>query len=164
MLTMDETPKKKETPQPIPLAECKERGLYRLNSRNLTLGVFVAREHAFRGIRTKFGSRYIASEYHWDDGPPFGTVNPMELLPDELPAGISLGAEESRTLCSVCKRIVRQGESDTLQAPWQHVDDRTRLCEKGVAELHDPNRDALFAWLRTMEAKYEPGRESERTG
>jgi hypothetical protein len=34
----------------------------------------------FVGIREKFGSEYLFTEYHWDTGAPCGTVHPVELL------------------------------------------------------------------------------------
>ena len=71
----------------IPLAECKHGGLYRIFSRNLSLGVFNKPSQGFIGIREKFGHHYLFTEYHWDTGPPFGTVHPKELLemvPDEI--------------------------------------------------------------------------------
>lgn len=70
------------------MTDCKERYLYRIHSRNLKLGVFHSKG-AFLGIREKFGSRYLFDEYHWDQGPPFGTVKPLQELnrvPDEVGA------------------------------------------------------------------------------
>ncbi len=48
---------------------------YKLKARNLTEGVWLG--DAFEGNRTKFGCTYLAKEYHWDDGPPFGTAKPI---------------------------------------------------------------------------------------
>ena len=70
----------------IPLAECKHKHLYRIHARNLTLGVFDGKT-GFTGIRTKFGARYLDTEHHWDEGPPFGTVKPIEdlgAIPDDM--------------------------------------------------------------------------------
>lgn len=61
----------------IRLKDCKKGYLYKIDCRNLELGVFNG-ETGFIGIRTKFGNRYLFTEYHWDQGAPFGTVNPME--------------------------------------------------------------------------------------
>lgn len=46
----------------IPLDECITRGIYRLNSRNLSVGVFDG-ERGFIGIREKFGERFLETEY-----------------------------------------------------------------------------------------------------
>lgn len=66
----------------IPLDQCKHGGLYKISSRNLDLGVFDAEARGFIGIREKFGYLYLFTEYHWDIGPPFGTVHPIEFLED----------------------------------------------------------------------------------
>lgn len=34
----------------------------------------------FIGISDKFGRRYLFTEYHWDQGPPFGTALPLDEL------------------------------------------------------------------------------------
>ena len=49
---------------------------YKLHSRNLAIGVYDGNE-GFIGIREKFGPRYLFTEYHWDQGPPFGTAIPL---------------------------------------------------------------------------------------
>ncbi len=58
----------------IPLEECKHGYLYKLYSRNLDYGVYNAAKKGFTGIRIKFGSRYLFTEYHWDTGAPYGTA------------------------------------------------------------------------------------------
>ena len=63
----------------IPRAECKDRFLYRIHSRNLVFGVFRAATGGFIGLRTKFGSVYAFEEYHWENE-SFATVRPEELL------------------------------------------------------------------------------------
>jgi hypothetical protein len=63
----------------IPLDQCIKGHLYRINSRNFNLGVFDGKT-GFIGIRLKFGSKYLFTEYHWDQGPPHGTVQPKEDL------------------------------------------------------------------------------------
>lgn len=69
----------------IPLTECIHGKLYRIRSRNLTLGVFNSETNGFIGIREKFDDRYLFTEYHWDLGASFcGTVKPKELL-EECP-------------------------------------------------------------------------------
>lgn len=64
----------------IPLSQCRHGGLYKLSSRNLGLGVFREATKDFVGIREKFGNEYLAGEYHWDCGAPFGTAHPMEYI------------------------------------------------------------------------------------
>ena len=64
----------------IPMSECKHGWLYKIDSRNLILGVYNETQQGFVGIREKFGNEYLFTEYHWDTGAPFGTVCPQEAL------------------------------------------------------------------------------------
>lgn len=76
-----------QTPDTISIAECRPRWLYRIAARNFRLGVFNAENSGFIGIREKFGSEFLFTEYHWDTGAPFGTVIPHEALepiPDDM--------------------------------------------------------------------------------
>jgi hypothetical protein len=72
----------------ILLADCENRRIYRLASRNLALGVYNAADQGFIGVREKFSNRFLFTEHHWDLGAEgFGTVKPwqaLELLPAEI--------------------------------------------------------------------------------
>lgn len=84
----------KEMPAPewideetIPIDECEENVLYRINARNANLGIFKGKhtkEPGFIIIRKKFGRRYLDFEYHWDNGRPFGTASPKRVLDSGL--------------------------------------------------------------------------------
>lgn len=58
----------------IPMEDCIHGRVYRIHSRNLTVGCWNEDKNGFIGIRTKFGERYLFTEYHVDTGPPYGTV------------------------------------------------------------------------------------------
>jgi hypothetical protein len=73
----------------LSLAECVKGHVYKIRSRNLRIGVFNGTT-GFIGIRTKWGSRYLFTEYHWDTGPPYGTVHPLEDMGVVVPEGIEL--------------------------------------------------------------------------
>lgn len=64
----------------IPLEQCRHGYLYQIHCRNLSLGIFNKNTNGFIGIRTKFGDRYLFTEYHYDTGAPFGTVHPHKEL------------------------------------------------------------------------------------
>lgn len=64
----------------IPIDQCVHGRLYRLSSRNLGMGVYNQANKGFVGIREKFGSEYLSTEYHWDTGAPHGTARPLEDL------------------------------------------------------------------------------------
>lgn len=72
----------------IPLEDCVDRAIYKINSRNLRIGVFRKESKGFIGIRNKFGERYLFQEFHYDTGAPFGTVTPKEQI-GILPEGIA---------------------------------------------------------------------------
>ncbi len=72
----------------IAMGKCKHGFLYRINSRNLSLGVYDGNE-GFIGIRTKFGDRYLFTEFHHDQGAPFGTVFPLEEL-EQVPMDLEI--------------------------------------------------------------------------
>jgi hypothetical protein len=84
----------------IPLDACVDHGVYRVNARNLAVGVFRAETRGFIGIREKFGEQYLFTEYHWDSGAPHGTVKPLEKIGDvdsEIILAESLGTLDSQT-------------------------------------------------------------------
>lgn len=73
----------------IPIPDCVKGRLYKIDSRNLSFGVYDGKE-GFIGIRTKFGRRYLATEFHWDQGPPFGTVHSIEDTAVDVPEEIEV--------------------------------------------------------------------------
>jgi len=74
----------------IPIDQCEDRRLYRVNARNFTLGVYDAGQCAFIGIRTKFYDRFLDREFHWNYGGPHGTARPEEALPVTFPGDLGL--------------------------------------------------------------------------
>lgn len=64
----------------IHLYDCIDKGLYLIQARNFELAVFNKDKDGFTGIRCKFGCEFLFTEYHYDTGPPFGTVFPQEYL------------------------------------------------------------------------------------
>ena len=78
----------------IKMADCVDRGLYRLRSRNLTLGVYRAEVKGFIGIREKFGPLYLDTEYLWEPGPPFGTARSMTFV-EQCPVEIEVSEGQS---------------------------------------------------------------------
>jgi len=88
----------------IPLDQCKHGYLYKIHSRNLGLGVFNSKDNGFIGIRTKFSSRYLFTEFHWDTGIPYGTVKPEREL-EKIPDAIII-AEELDTIDDITKRSI----------------------------------------------------------
>ena len=73
----------------LKLHECEHRGIYLIRSRNLRIGAYREATKGFIGIRCKFGELYLFEEYHWDNGPPFGTVLPTRKI-GVVPDGIGV--------------------------------------------------------------------------
>ena len=124
----------------LPLSECIDRRLYRIHSRNLTVGVFRADVMGFVGIRTKFGNEYLFTEFHWDTGEPFGTVKPIEDTGESVPDGMKT-EDDLGTICSKCGKPAMH---DKTSMKWGHADTSPRCDGSGGRSI--PN-DALFAWL-----------------
>ena len=109
----------------IPLTECKHRGIYKLSSRNLSLGVFNKFSNGFIGIREKLGDLYLFTEYHWDNGPPFGTASPYEFvgtLPDDIEVRETVEAfdRETRRLVNFDRKPI--SEDDLKPKGWFFID------------------------------------------
>ena len=51
---------------------------YLCRARNFYLGEWTGK--GFKYMRYKFGQTFEDIEYHWDDGPPYGTVKPLQVL------------------------------------------------------------------------------------
>lgn len=92
----------------IPLSNCKRGTVYLVLSRNLEVGVFDG-DTGFIGIRTKLGSDFLFTEYHWDTGDPYGTVKPLQEIgnaPEDIVLSVDsrelfrflLGIERTRAL------------------------------------------------------------------
>ena len=64
----------------VPMAELKDNGLYKLLSRNLSIGIWNTSTKSFVGIRTKFSMRFLDEEFHWDTGAPYGTAHAREFV------------------------------------------------------------------------------------
>lgn len=79
---------KEDSPR-VPLDECVPRRLYKLRSRNLSFGVFDGKD-GFIGIRQKFNSKFLFTEYHWEQGHPHGTVFGVVDLGVDLPDDVEL--------------------------------------------------------------------------
>lgn len=81
----------------IPIKDCIVGRVYKIRCRNLSYGVYDG-DSGFIGIRTKFGSRYLFTEYHYDSGAPFGTVHNQEDTGIDVPNGINIKDHDSTEL------------------------------------------------------------------
>lgn len=70
-------------------SEMEDRRVYRIQSRNLVVGVWSAKDKGFIGIREKFKTLYLFTEYHADSGGVHGTARAVSAydlyVPDDIP-------------------------------------------------------------------------------
>lgn len=90
----------------IKLDNCVHGNLYLLDSRNLNMGIFNKETKGFIGIRTKFGFRFLFTEYHREASTDFGTAKPLELI-EETPFGQDKIQE--RITSTVTEEMIAQG-------------------------------------------------------
>ena len=126
--------------QPVqPVTPLVPRGIYRIHSRNLDIGVFNGVD-GFIGIREKFGSTYLFTEYLWEQGPPFGTVRVegrehVATLLDVVPLTEYLGV-----ICITCRCRMADNWQDEARKHDCGCD-----CERtsAVVETNQPLYDVL---------------------
>lgn len=120
--------------------------LYRLRSRNLETGVWNAPAKGFIGVREKFGSRYLFTEYHYDTGAPFGTATPTEDMAKDVPEGIPIQEESPKgTVCVACDQPVKWS-GPPAPAPWVHTDP-TLDAGCTAVPIRQQNQP-LFDWVK----------------
>lgn len=67
--------------------ELEEGAFYWVTGRNIRVAQWITTKKGlvFEGPRTKFNQVFLDAEYHWDEGPPFGTCRPIrKATPDEV--------------------------------------------------------------------------------
>ena len=130
----------------IPLSECKDRHLYKIVSRNLTLGVFNAERKGFIGIREKFGGCYLFMEFHWDTGAPYGTVSPLkelEKIPDNIQVSEDLGTADSKS----SRKLIW----DDNKYGWFFEDDGKKFISQRDSYPVSITNEVLFNYLKVKE-------------
>lgn len=97
---------------------------------------------AFVGIRLKFGARFLFTEFHHDNGAPYGTVQPFKAL-DMLPDGMLLREGWAVEKLATGREVKFVGDQSTCH--WVYADDETPVPDtSGI--IHVENR-ALFDYL-----------------
>jgi hypothetical protein len=136
----------------IPISDLIPRRLYALKSRNLATGVWWPKQKCFIGIREKLGQRYLAEEFHYEIGPPFGTAWAKVDEGIDLPADVGMYIYEPVTTCRACREPV-EWSGPPAPAPWVHVE---RDLDEGCEAIPQSTQNkALFDWL-TMHPRPTP--------
>ena len=141
----------------IPMNACIKGRVYEIRCRNLAYGVYDGNT-GFIGIRTKFGNRYLFTEYHWDTGPPYGTVLYHQDTGTDVPPEIliveSLGIHDrnsGRAITYDCT-LDNPNESAKGQKGWWKFLDTGEVC--GISKVcwaGDKSNVALFEFLDEIE-------------
>jgi hypothetical protein len=163
----------------IELDALKPGYLYRLHSRNLSMGVWnptLQSKGGFIGIRTKFESRFLDVELHFDSDPRFGTAVPLEILaecpvPDQrLHLGTICGRCDQEFGISIPVEFLpyadgpryktyksRQGDgtykewTNEYKSGWQHTADGGKCSEPFGRSVGNTR---LFEWLDQAEKDF----------
>jgi len=137
----------------IPIEKCIPRRLYRIGCRNLIYGIWNPETKGFIGIREKFDDLFLFTEYHWDTGAPFGTVNRMRDTGIDLPEEIEL-KEHFDTIDQKTKRKVKfDGIISKGGRGWIFID--TDEPSKEIRAMSPMNK-LLFEWLKQKENELYP--------
>jgi hypothetical protein len=120
--------------------------VYKLFSRNLRHGVYDG-DRGFIGIRTKFGDRYLFTEYI-DDGGMYGTVTSAEDMVVQVPEIVTLD-EDLGTIDEMTGREVAFDKPVSNGGRgWYYTD--TGEANQGIKPANVPNR-RLFGLLDEIE-------------
>lgn len=151
----------KEEGRRIPLMlELENRCVYKIRSRNLIIGVWCSGARGFIGIREKFGSKFLFTEYHSETGAPCGTawqVGRIGLIPKNIPIVQSLGTIDEATGRAVMFDRAPSAEGNGLAfkdsktinvVGWRFSDSEKPARVRPVSV---PN-SALFDHLTSLEA------------
>jgi hypothetical protein len=86
------------TRQHVDPANLIDRRIYRLSSRNLIIGAWNAEENGFIGIREKWGSEYLFTEYEADFDPHVGTARAIDDMGIDVPPEIRMHEHAPREI------------------------------------------------------------------
>lgn len=132
----------------IPMDQLEHRRLYIIRSRNLVAGVWDEARRGFIGVREKFGTEYLFTEFHYDLDPQIGTVSGMEPTEHVLPGDVEM--VEGRTLCNTCEAPAGWTQNpeitDRTSGTWGHVD--SELDDQHKARAAYFMNQPLYEWLK----------------
>lgn len=147
----------------IPVEQCVKGRVYELFCRNLTYGVYADRGQ-FIGIRTKFGDRFLDSEYHQGNqrgegplarsGTVFRTRETDIYAPAELSLTISLGTIDDTTKRRIVwDRTIPNPNNPNFGTGWWKYEDTSEPAPS-VADgccAYMIENTALFSFLDALQ-------------
>ena len=96
----------------IPLEQCQDGYLYRIDARSASLGIFCAEKKSFFISRfTIVPPAFLFTEEHWDVGKPHGTAKALEVL--EKAPDFDYDKDEEAVLKYLEDALGRYGDDDS---------------------------------------------------
>lgn len=146
----------------IPISECKPWHLYRGRGRNIGLSVCAGyyTTCAFVGVRHKFDAVYLDTEYHYEQGAPYGTYRPNEDLGPISTEAQALFERHAKAE-SYTKHTAWVEAWKAISLPDDYVE-RERV-KKALPEYEEYRRQRrienrlhgrLLTWFKQMEKKH----------
>jgi len=93
----------------VKMEDLKDKYCYKIYARNAYVGIWVERKKSFMISRYKVGpNSYLFEEYHWDTGPPLGTVKPLMLIekcPFQIKDTTDYNEVDKKTLLNYLDRL-----------------------------------------------------------
>lgn len=141
----------------IRIEDLKPNFVYEIAARNACVGVWLPAANGFLIAREKWGERYAFVEYHWDQGPPFGTVKPWREI-GEFPFDVQgerdafdqgKGYDEKefiRLMDEFGKPVTEARKAEAEKEREKRREHRRQMAADPVARR---------AWLDEYNAKYE---------
>lgn len=141
----------------IPEDQLVNGRIYEIVSRNLYVGVWDSSKRGFIGIREKFDSTYLFTEYEYATGSPFGTARAFRLLDETLPEGMAICEnfepyeKETGKTVRFTKPISQGGEG------WIYTDTLTQASGDIIRESNTP----LYNFLMPIDKEISIRRNAE---
>ena len=133
----------------IAMDEMEDRRVYRVRSRNLIVGVWVAEQRGIVGIRRKFDSTFPFVEFHHEADPHVGTARPEFALDLWAPPELSL-AEYSNPALMEFLQPIQDAVAEELAAEraveTAAIESRRWAPQTLAEHLGDRNTEAVRRW------------------
>lgn len=128
----------------LAIDELVDRAVYRLQSRNLIVGIWRADKRDFLGVREKFDSRFLFGEYEWSVDPHVGTARARRRVDIHVPVGMEID-ERNEALLNWLLPITDEAIAEVLR---DREEERRRR-----EEWEDSHPITLLADSHRLEAK-----------
>lgn len=156
----------------IPPGDLIDRRIYRVRSRNLVIGAWCAAQKGFIGIREKFNTRYLFTEYEYTlTGAPFGTAWAMDDLGVDVPTDVQMveylpdpdGTLRTNAPLLALLKEYEPRAVDLRDQENERFDREAREREAALTPEEKAEREEkVREWIASIQAKSEVMRAAER--